>query len=224
MQQLGFILLDPEELLTTLGLIGLFAVLFTESGILAGFFLPGNSLLLTAGLLAAQDELPLGISAVVAVCISAAVLGNQLGFSVGRRWGPHLFERPSSRFFRPDHVAIARTFFERHGGATIVLARFVPVVRTFAPALAGTSGMHGGRFVGFNVIGGILWGASVPVAGYLVGDTIPGLERWLVPAAMVLVTASLVPVVRELRRFEPAVDPAIAADAPLPDDDPDGSR
>ena len=152
-------MLDPQHLIETVGLIGIFAIIFAESGLLIGFFLPGDSLLFTAGFLASapssvDESLHLNLPVLIVGCVVAAVAGDQVGYVIGQKAGPKLFSRPDSRFFKQEHVAKAEGFFDKYGAKTIVLARFVPVVRTFAPVVAGVSKMHYRTFVTFNVIGG----------------------------------------------------------------------
>jgi membrane-associated protein len=162
---------DANHLVSAFGLLGVLAIVFAESGLLIGFFLPGDSVLFTAGLLISQHQVihqPLWL---VCLLISvASILGNQVGYVFGRRAGPALFRRPNSRLFKQEYVTKAHDFFERHGPKALVLARFVPVVRTFTPILAGASGMTYRAFTVFNVLGGVLWGAGVTVAGYFLGQ------------------------------------------------------
>ncbi|WP_127357204.1 DedA family protein [Actinacidiphila soli] len=162
---------DANHLVSAFGLLGVLAIVFAESGLLIGFFLPGDSVLFTAGLLISQHQVihqPLWL---VCLLISvASILGNQVGYVFGRRAGPALFRRPNSRLFKQEYVTKAHDFFERHGPKALVLARFVPVVRTFTPILAGVSGMTYRAFTVFNVLGGVLWGAGVTVAGYFLGQ------------------------------------------------------
>src|SRR6478672_9543008 len=190
--------LNPEHLIRTFGTIGLLAIIFAESGLLLGFFLPGDSLLFTAGLLASQGRMNLAV--VVVGCFIAAVVGDQVGYWFGNRVGPALFRRPDSRLFKQENVERARTFFDEHGSKTIVLARFIPVVRTFAPIVAGVSRMHYRTFVTFNVIGAGLWAGGVTMAGYLLGSTIPSIDRYLLPIIALIVAISLIPVGLEARR------------------------
>ena len=188
--------MHPESLIETFGTLGIFAIVFAESGLLVGFFLPGDSLLFTAGLLASR-----GFSNIVLLMVGsavAAIVGDQVGYVIGRRAGPALFRRPDSRFFHQKNVQRARDYFEQHGPKTIILARFVPVVRTFAPVVAGVAEMDYRRFVTFNVVGGLLWGAGVTLAGYLLGNTIHDIDRWLLPIIGVIVAVSFVPVAREI--------------------------
>ena len=188
--------MNPESLIETFGTLGVFAIVFAESGLLIGFFLPGDSLLFTAGLLASRGFS--NIALLMIGCSIAAVVGDQVGYLIGRRAGPALFKRPDSRFFHKKNVERARAFFEEHGSKTIILARFVPVVRTFAPVVAGVGEMEYRRFVTFNVIGGVLWGAGVTLAGYVLGNSIHDIDRWLLPIILGIVAVSFVPVFREL--------------------------
>jgi membrane-associated protein len=190
---------DLESTLQTIGLIGLFAIVFAESGLFFGFFLPGDSLLFTAGLLSSQGHLaPLPV--ILVGCFVAAVAGDQVGYVFGARVGPSLFRRPDSRIFKQEYVEKARAFFERHGSKTIVLARFVPIVRTFAPILAGVGEMQYRTFVTFNLIGGLLWAVGVTSLGYILGETAPWVEDYLLLVIAVIVLLSVLPVVIEVMR------------------------
>ncbi|WP_108665301.1 DedA family protein [Euzebya rosea] len=208
-------LLHPDHLVMTFGLIGVIAVVFIESGLLVGFFLPGDSLLFTAGLLAAGGVLDLPVL-LVGVCL-AAVLGDQTGYWLGSRLGMPLLRR-ERWWSRPAHVERARTFFEERGGRAVLLARFVPIVRTFVPFVAGAVAMPYRAFVGWNVAGGLLWGGGVTTAGYLLGEAIPDIDRYLLPIIGVIVLASVVPVLLELRTGSrhPAVCPATPSTPVVP--------
>jgi membrane-associated protein len=163
--------LDPQWLISTFGLIGILAVVFAESGLLIGFFFPGDSLLFTTGLLVADGTYlhqPLWL---MCLLISiAAVAGDQFGYLFGRRFGPALFRRPDSRLFKQENLTRAQAFFQRYGARSILLARFVPIVRTFTPVVAGASHMHYRTFLTYNLIGGTLWGCGVTVLGYFLGQ------------------------------------------------------
>ncbi|WBB73923.1 VTT domain-containing protein [Micromonospora sp. WMMD1128] len=164
-------LIDPEWLISTFGLIGILAIVFAESGLLIGLFLPGDSLLFTAGLLVADGRYlhqPLWLVCLLAAV--AAVIGDQAGYLFGKRVGPSLFRRPNSRLFKQENVRRADAFFARYGARSIVLARFVPIVRTFTPVIAGVSRMHYRAFVTYSVLGGVLWGTGVTVLGYFLGQ------------------------------------------------------
>jgi membrane-associated protein len=183
---------DPKHLIETFGTIGLFLIVFAESGLLIGFFLPGDSLLVTAGLLASQGKLNFPV--ILVGCFVAAVAGDQVGYLFGQRVGPALFRRPNSRIFRQSHVERAQKFFDEHGSKTIVMARFVPVVRTFAPILAGVGRMEYRTFVSFNVLGGLLWAVGVTTIGYVLGETVPNIDKYLLPMIAFIILLSLVPV------------------------------
>jgi membrane-associated protein len=192
-------ILDPTHLINTFGLIGMMAILFAECGLLVGFFLPGDSLLFTAGLLVAGGLVaPLWL--VLLLLPMAAVAGNVVGWWIGRKAGPALFDRPDSRLFKRRHVEQARHFFDRNGARTIVLARFIPVVRTFAAVMAGVAQMEFRRFFFYSLIGGIAWTTSVTLLGYGLGHV--ALIRDHVELFVLGVVAlSLVPVaVEALRR------------------------
>jgi membrane-associated protein len=189
------VFLDPQHLLVTFGTIGLFLIVFAESGLLIGFFLPGDSLLFTAGLFAAQGTLNLPL--ILVGCFVAAVAGDQVGYAFGKRVGPSLFRRPDSRLFKQEYVERAQAFFERHGPKTIVLARFVPIVRTFAPILAGVGTMTYRTFVTYNVLGGFLWTIGVTSLGYLLGELIPDIDTYLLPIIAVIILISISPMVLE---------------------------
>ena len=192
------VFLDPQQLLITFGTIGLFLIVFAESGLLVGFFLPGDSLLFTAGLFAAQGTLNLPL--ILVGCFVAAVAGDQVGYAFGKKVGPALFRRPDSRFFKQEYVEKAQHFFDRHGVKTIVLARFVPIVRTFAPILAGVGTMKYRTFVTYNVIGGLLWAVGVILLGYMLGELIPDIDTYLLPIIAVIIALSLIPIALEWRK------------------------
>ena len=209
--------LDPEKLLNKYGLIGLGLIVFAESGLLIGFFLPGDSLLFTAGLLTAlKTGITQPIWAVCLVTFVAAVLGDQFGYQFGKRVGPSLFDRPKSKLFKPSHVLSAQAFFEKHGAKTIILARFVPIVRTFAPVLAGVGNMKYRTFALYNLVGGFLWGVGVTMAGYLLGKRFPSLKERIDILALVIVAVSVLPVVFEVLKHRRA---KAAGHLPKPESD-----
>jgi membrane-associated protein len=196
------------------GLLVLAAIVFAESGLLIGFFLPGDSLLFFAGFLASAaggKVLPGGLPAVAVVAAAAAIAGDQVGYVFGRRVGPSLFTRPQGRLFNPANVAKSQAFFDKHGSKTIVLARFVPVVRTFAPIVAGVGRMHYRTFVMFNVIGGILWGVGVTTLGYFLGN-IEFIKDNLEIAAIIIVLISILPMLIEYWRHRRAAPGTIEAE------------
>ena len=191
--------LDPEKLINRWGLVGIALIVFAESGLLIGFFLPGDSLLFTAGLLAARGTLP-NIWWVAAVCFAAAVVGDQVGYQIGLRAGPALFDRPKSRLFNPRNVMKAQGYFDQHGPKTIMLARFVPIVRTFAPIVAGVAKMRYRTFVMFNVVGALVWGVGVTVAGWALGKKFPSLVNRIDLLGPLIIVVSLLPVANEFRK------------------------
>ena len=191
-------LLSPNHLIETFGTLGLIAVVFAESGLLIGFFLPGDSLLFTAGLLASQGKLNFAVI-LVGCCIAAAV-GGQVGYVIGARVGPTLFRRPDSRLFKHEYVEQAEGYFDRYGSRTIVLARFVPIVRTFAPVVAGISKMPLRTFSFYNVIGSVVWGAGVLALGHILGDTVPNIDKYLLPMILLIIVVSTIPVALEVLR------------------------
>jgi membrane-associated protein len=167
LKQLIHQLTDVETLVRVGGLTAMTAIVFAETGLMVGFFLPGDSLLVTAGVFAAAGHLNIGTLNVVLVI--AAIVGDTVGYWVGRKAGPALFKRPKSRFFNPAHLRRAHDFYEKHGGKTIIIARFMPIVRTFAPVVAGMGQMNYRRFLSFNVFGGLLWVLSMTLIGYYLG-------------------------------------------------------
>lgn len=187
------LLFNSTELIRTVGYLGLFGIIFAESGLLVGFFLPGDSLLFTAGFLASQDYLNIWI--LIALVFSAAVLGDSVGYAFGRRVGPKIFRREDSIFFHKDHIRKAEKFYEEHGPKTIVLARFLPVIRTFAPIVAGVGKMRYSTFLAYNLLGGVLWAIGLPLLGYWLGSTIPNIDKYLVPIVIGIVVVSVLPTV-----------------------------
>jgi membrane-associated protein len=192
--------IDPQELLRSFGTIGLFLIVFAESGLLFGFFLPGDSLLFTAGLFAAKGDL--NIVVILIGCFAAAVIGDQVGYVFGKKVGPSIFSRPNSKLFKQEYIQRADEFFESHGAKTIVLARFVPVVRTFAPILAGVGSMKYRTFLTYNVIGGFLWAVGVTSLGYFLGEQIgeENIDKYLLPIIAVIIFVSVLPAVIEVLR------------------------
>lgn len=180
----------------TLGLIAIFAIIFAESGLLIGFFLPGDSLLFSAGFLASRGFLDIGM--LIVGCFIAAVVGDSVGYAFGKRVGKRLFHRQDSVFFHKDNLDKAKTFYEKHGKKTIIIARFMPVVRTFAPIVAGIGDMHYRTFITYNIIGGLLWAVGLPLAGYFLGRLIPDVDKYLIPIVLFIVFISVAPSVKHL--------------------------
>jgi membrane-associated protein len=185
--------LDPRTLLESFGYVGLFLIVFAESGLFFGFFLPGDSLLLTAGLFAYKGDLNLWI--LLPLTFIGAVLGDNVGYWFGRKAGPPLFRREASLLFKPKNLLAAKHFYDRHGGKTIVLARFMPFIRTFAPIVAGAVQMEYRRFMFFNLVGGLLWGIGVTLAGYLLGSLFPPevLDRYFILIVLIVILLSVMP-------------------------------
>lgn len=171
----------------------LFGVIFAESGLLIGFFLPGDSLLFTAGFLAQKGLFGLNIWVLIVGFFAGAVLGDNVGYSFGKRVGRRLFNKQDSVLFHKNNLAKAEEFYKKHGKKTIILARFVPVVRTFAPIVAGMGDMHYATFVFYNIIGGMLWAVGLPLAGYFLGNLIPESEKYLEVIVLGIVFLSLLP-------------------------------
>lgn len=204
-------LLDfANEWIKTGGIIALALIIFAETGLLIGFFLPGDSLLFFAGFLASEaafeqfgERYMPSLWVVMLVTSVAAILGDQVGYMIGAKFGPRIFDKPKSRFFDPKNVRKAEVFFEKHGSKTIVLARFVPIVRTFVPTVAGVSNMHYRTFVTYNVIGGVLWACGFTTLGYFLGE-IDAVKNNIEIAAIVIVLVSVTPIAIEFLRHRKA--------------------
>jgi len=184
--------LDPVAIVKAGGYLGIALFIFSESGILLGIFFPGDSLLFAAGLLSAGGFLsviPLAIIVVV-----SAILGDSVGYWFGTKVGDNLFKRKDSRFFKQEYVTRTQKFFEKYGGRAIILARFVPIVRTIAPILAGVGTMKYPRFLSYNVIGGLVWGAGMVSMGYFLGSIIPSSEKYVLPISLVIILISFLPI------------------------------
>jgi membrane-associated protein len=194
--------LDPKQILNDLSPyaeIGLILIIFAETGLLIGFFLPGDSLLFTAGILANQGKM--NLAAILIGCFAAAVIGDQVGFTFGSKVGPRLLRREDSKLFKREYVDRTEDFFDRHGAKTIVIARFVPVVRTFAPVVAGVGKMTRRTFLSFNVFGAFIWVFGVTLAGYFLADAIgDSIDTYLYPLIGVIIVVSLIPPLLEWRK------------------------
>ena len=206
---------DLKDFIETVGYIGITLIVFAESGLLAGFFLPGDSLLFTAGFLASQGHF--NIALLATLCFIAAITGDATGYWFGHKIGRHLFEREDSRFFKKKYLVRAEAFFERNGGKAIFLARFIPVVRTFTPIVAGAAAMQYRQFAAWNMLGGLIWAVGVTVAGYALGNSIPGIDKYLLPIIAVIIVVSVAPgavhMYREYR--ESKREEALAAATPV---------
>ncbi|MHA6620517.1 DedA family protein [Pseudonocardia sp. DLS-67] len=194
--------LQPDTIISWLGpwaLIGLALIIFAECGLLLGFFLPGDSLLFTAGLFVAQGSIAAPLWLVCAILVAAALLGNAVGYWVGYKAGPAIFDKPESRLFRPEHVAKTQGFFDKYGNRAIVLARFVPIVRTFITVMAGVGRMEARRYFTYSLIGGVVWAAGVTVLGFWLGQF--AFVRENIELMLILIVAiSLLPIVIEVLR------------------------
>ncbi len=201
--------IDLIALIKTVGLIGLFLIVFAETGLFLGFFFPGDSLLFVAGLLAAQGLFsPEALIITIAV---AAITGNMAGYWFGEKVGPKLFDREDSLLFRKQHVYRAQAFYEEHGAKTIALARFIPIVRTFAPIVAGVAKMRYRTFLAYNILGGLVWTAGLVLAGYLFGNLISDVDRYLLPVILAIIIVSFMPAVWHIvkeRRGQKTAEPS----------------
>jgi membrane-associated protein len=220
----GALGLDPNKVLEWFGswaVWGLFLIVFAESGIMIGFFLPGDSLLFVAGFLSSVGEQADKVAVMPNIifvslgCFIAAVAGDQVGYMFGHRVGPALFKRPDSRLFKQKYLQKSEEFFEIHGSKTIILARFVPVVRTFAPIVAGAGKMRYRTFLSYNIIGGFVWAVGLTQLGYWLGQKFPSLGESIDKVVIVIVVVSLLPMGFEvLRHRRKAAKQAAAGDAP----------
>ncbi|MCU6480966.1 hypothetical protein G6N77_04420 [Arthrobacter silviterrae] len=176
------------------------SIIFAETGLLVGFFLPGDSLLFTAGLLTSTGKLPVNIGVLLILLIVCAFIGNQVGYVIGAKAGPAIFNKPDSRLFKREHVEHAHAFFEKHGGKALVLARFVPIVRTFVPVIVGVARMNMRHFVIFNAIGAVLWAGGVTLLGFILGDRFPWVQKNLDIIFIVIVLLSVIPIIVEFTK------------------------
>jgi len=193
--------IDLPTLIQTVGYIGLCVIILCETGLLFGFFLPGDSLLFTAGLLASQGVF--SIRLLLPALMAAAIVGDSIGYYIGARLGPALYTKQDSFFFRKRHLEETEAFYAKHGPYTIVLARFVPIVRTFAPVLAGVGRMHYPLFVRYNVLGGLLWTTSLTLAGYFLGAWVPGIANYLDVVIVGIILLSLTPLAHRFWQSRP---------------------
>ena len=205
-------LTNLEELIRWGGYVVLTTIVFTETGLLVGFFLPGDSLLVTAGLLASQGFLNVYVMGILLSI--AAIVGDTVGYAIGRASGPRIFTREDSLFFNKKHLYRAHAFYEKHGGKTIVIARFMPIIRTFAPVVAGVATMRYQDFVFYNVAGGLLWVWSMLFTGYFLGRYVPGIDQHVEKVILVVIFLSILPgIISWLRQRRVA---AVATDTGTP--------
>jgi membrane-associated protein len=183
---------DISAVIQSFGYVGIFAIVFAESGLFFGFFLPGDSLLFTAGLLASQGLLNIFILA--PLIVFGAILGDTVGYWFGAKVGPKIFTRNDSFFFNKQHIARTHLFYLKYGSKAIIIARFVPVVRTFVPILAGVGTMPYGIFLRYNIVGGLVWGTGVTLLGYFLGTAVPNIEQYLLPIILGIIVVSFLPI------------------------------
>jgi len=191
---------DLVSLIKTAGYIGLFGIVFAESGLFIGFFLPGDSLLFTAGFLASQGFLD--IIPLMLVTFAGAVLGDSFGYAFGRRVGPYIFRKEDSLFFHKDHLVRAQNFYAKYGGKAIVIARFMPIIRTFAPILAGVGKMHYPTFLFYNFLGAMLWAIGLTGLGYYLGNVIPNIDRYIILIVVFIILVSVSPLVYRIWKIK----------------------
>lgn len=184
-------MLDFTEIVRTGGLLILFLIIFAESGMMVGFFFPGDTLLFSAGILAAAGQLPIVLT--IAVIASAAIIGDNTGYHIGRKLGPRLFKKEDGLIFRKELIMKAEKFYEKYGTKTMLIAHFIPVVRSFAPVTAGAGKMNYKQFVIYDAIGDIAWAASITLLGYYVGSRIPGVEHYIEPVLIGIILVTLLP-------------------------------
>ena len=189
-------ILDPMTIIKTMGLVGVLSIIFAESGLFFGFFLPGESLLFTAGFLASQNYLNINI--LVWGSFLCAVLGDSVGYWFGKAAGPKIFNKEDSIFFHKKHIERAQNFYKKYGNKTIFLARFVPIVRTFAPIVAGVGQMKYKNFIIYNIIGGFIWSFGMVYSGYFLGQIIPGADKYILPIILVIIVISFLPIILEI--------------------------
>jgi membrane-associated protein len=191
-----FSFLSPEVIISTVGALGVIGIIFCETGLFFGFFFPGDSLLFTAGFLATQGYVSLPL--LLFGCFLAAVVGDTVGYAFGKKVGPALFTKEDSLFFNKEHITRAQHFYEKYGKKTIILARFVPIIRTFAPIVAGIGMMPYRTFISFNIIGGLVWTSGMLILGYTFGSIIPNPDKYILPVVLVIVFVSAAPALVEI--------------------------
>jgi len=196
-------ILNPHTIIAVVGVFGVIAIIFAETGLFFGFFFPGDSLLFTAGFLASQHQI--SFAWLLVGVFVAAVIGDSVGYAFGKKVGPALFVKENSIFFDKKHITRAQHFYEKHGKKTIILARFIPVVRTFAPIVAGVGNMTYRTFISFNIIGGFLWTWAMLWLGYGFGSIIPDPDRYVIPAVLLIIIISILPALREIFKRKPVL-------------------
>jgi membrane-associated protein len=192
-------ILDPILIIKAVGVIGIILIVFAETGLFFGFFLPGDSLLFTAGIFASQGFL--NIEVLLLGCILAAILGDTVGYWSGKKYGRHLFDRDRGFFFKKKRLYDAEIFYEKHGKSTIIIARFVPIIRTFAPIVAGIGNMNYRSFISYNIFGGVVWVSGLLLLGYFLGGLIPNPDKYIIPIAFLIIVLSFLPIIVKIIRF-----------------------
>jgi membrane-associated protein len=208
-------LTNVRELVRVGGYVGLTAIIFAETGLLVGFFLPGDSLIVTAGLLSAQPQFGLNVYVLGVLLTLAAIIGNTVGYAIGHATGPRLFTRDDSLLFKKKHLYRAQEFYQKHGGKTLIIARFMPIVRTFVPVVAGLANMPLKAYTAYNVLGAVAWIWSMLFIGHFLGRVVPGIDKHIEPMILVIIALSLLPALISWRR-----ERAKAATAPRAVHDP----
>ena len=192
--------LDPITIIKAVGVIGIILIVFAETGLFFGFFFPGDSLLFTAGIFASQGFF--SIEVLLIGCIIAAILGDTVGYWSGEKYGRKLFDRDVGFFFKKKRLYDAEIFYEKHGKSTIIIARFVPVIRTFAPIVAGIGRMKYSTFISYNIFGGVFWVSSMLLLGYFLGAMIPNPDIYVVPIAFAIIVISFIPIIVKMIRLK----------------------
>ncbi|MFA6227501.1 MAG: DedA family protein [Candidatus Paceibacterota bacterium] len=187
-----FNIIDPITIIKALGLIGVLSIVFAESGLFFGFFFPGDSLLFTAGLFASQGFLNIYI--LLFGSFLMAILGDSFGYWFGKKVGPKIFTKEDSIFFHKKHVERAQIFYAKYGNKTIILARFMPIIRTFAPILAGVGLMKYRNFITYNIVGGFLWSFLMVLGGFILGNVVPNVDRYILPIVSLIIIISIIPI------------------------------
>ena len=193
-------LLDPIVIIKAVGIIGIILIVFAETGLFFGFFFPGDSLLFTAGIFASQGFFSIEI--LLICCIVAAILGDSVGYWSGKKYGRKLFDRDVGFFFKKKRLYDAELFYAKHGKSTIIIARFVPIIRTFAPIVAGIGQMRYGTFISYNIFGGISWVTALLLLGYFLGGMIPNPDTYIIPIAFLIIVVSFLPIIVKMVRYK----------------------
>ena len=191
---------DPILIIKAVGIIGIILIVFAETGLFFGFFFPGDSLLFTAGIFASQGFF--SITVLLVGCIIAAILGDSFGYWSGKKYGRQLFDRDAGFFFKKKRLYDAEVFYEKHGKSAIIIARFVPVIRTFAPIVAGIGQMRYRTFISYNIFGGISWVTALLLLGYFLGGMIPNPDVYIIPIAFLIIILSFIPIIIKMIRFK----------------------